>query len=220
MRTAIFLWVLGWSSAFGVGLACSHGPADCSNGTCVCEAGASCEFECEAPPCHIDCAGDNEDCHGVCGNGECTCGDESHCDFACHSPPCHVACGHGSECAGTCANGSCSCAAGSTCDFECQSGPCHVLCQGDHPHCDGTCANGTCACGPDSACAFECLDANCTATCAAGSACSLRCPGGSPGAQGCSFTSCAAGPATVCDDGETIVCGTTCPPPASETDDR
>src|SRR5687768_16608298 len=105
-------WV-GWVIAFLVGAACSE-RGDCSNGTCVCEVGQSCEFDCAAPPCHVDCAGDNAQCDGVCGNGECTCRGDSACTFECHSPPCHVECGPGTDCSGTCANGECTCAAGST----------------------------------------------------------------------------------------------------------
>lgn len=196
--------------AFIVGFACAAHD-DCSNGTCVCPVGASCDFDCASPPCHVDCDGDNPQCDGTCGNGECTCREASTCSFECHSPPCHVSCGPATDCSGTCANGGCSCARGSSCSFDCQSGPCHVTCEGDNPRCDGTCANGTCTCGDDSICEFSCLDANCVATCGEGSACTLHCPGGTPGAQGCSFSECPSGEPTVCDDGETIVCGTPCP---------
>jgi hypothetical protein len=182
---------------------------DCEDGTCVCASGASCEFECEEPPCHVDCKGNNDECTGACGNGTCTCGSESNCDFACRASPCHVDC-NGDSCTGTCANGECSCDRGGSCSFECSKGPCHVDCAGDNSHCSGTCENGTCHCGPDSHCEFTCADNNCHVMCEAGATCTLSCPGGSPETQGCLIDTCAAGDSTQCDDG-TIRCGTPCP---------
>jgi hypothetical protein len=189
----------------------------CSGGTCTCPEGGHCEFTCEAPPCHVACEGDNGACSGDCANGECSCGPGSNCQFGCLSPPCHVAC-EGIECEGVCANGECSCAEGSDCVFSCDTGPCHVLCDGDNDRCDGQCQNGACSCGPGSTCSFECLDQNCTFSCAQGAACIARCPAGAPGEQGCAFTTCAAGEVTLCPDGETQACGTSCPPIGDEQD--
>jgi hypothetical protein len=181
---------------------------DCDDGTCVCASGSSCEFECDEPPCHVDCKGNNDSCKGACGNGDCTCGKGSDCDFSCVQSPCHVDC-NGDSCSGTCANGDCSCARGGSCDFRCSKGPCHVDCAGDNPNCDGTCSNGTCHCGPDSHCNFTCADHNCHVECEAGSTCTLSCPDGEPGTQGCLIDTCAAGEPVVCADG-TIACGVAC----------
>lgn len=183
----------------------------CANDACVCPLGESCDIPCAAPPCHLDCAGDNPDCRGQCGNGECRCGSGSHCDFGCHSPPCHVHCEAGSTCTGTCANGTCRCDQGSVCALSCSAGPCHVDCAGDNAQCDGECANGTCRCGPNSRCEFVCTDGNCQAVCESGSSCVLRCPGGAAGAQGCSFSACAAGEPTVCPSGDAVACNAPCP---------
>jgi hypothetical protein len=201
----MFVLLLG---IFALGGCKRHGY--CDEGDCVCEKGQRCEFECDAPPCHVDCEGDNPECFGECANGSCSCGPGSDCEFTCKAEPCHVAC-EDSSCDGECGNGDCTCERGSDCSFSCKSGPCHVVCEGENKRCDGQCANGSCSCGPDSTCFFECTDANCSFLCEAGSACSATCPGGTPGAQGCQFTQCAAGAATVCPDGETIVCGVPCP---------
>jgi len=201
----LMILVLTW-----LGSACRPVQADCSNGECVCEAGASCDFECVAPPCTVECVGDNPECVAACGNGECRCGAGSACAFECQSPPCHVDCQADTECSGTCANGDCTCAVGSRCEFACDAGPCHVTCEGEHERCAGACANGTCRCGPNSRCDFACNDANCPVECEAGSTCTLRCPGGTVGEQGCRFTSCAAGEPVVCEGGELLVCGATC----------
>lgn len=182
----------------------------CDGSDCVCEEGQKCDFECDDPPCHVECKGDNPECYGECANGECSCGPGSDCEFTCKAEPCHVDC-EDSNCDGECGNGDCTCERGSECSFSCKSGPCHVICEGDNDRCDGQCANGSCSCGPDSTCFFECTDANCSFICEPGSSCSATCPGGTPGAQGCRFTQCAAGTATVCPDGETIVCGASCP---------
>lgn len=186
---------------------------DCSNGTCACHEGGSCEFTCDAPPCHVDCEGNNVECIGACGDGECECGEGSNCDFTCAAPPCHASCDEGTECTAACANGTCSCEEGSSCSFTCDAGPCHVECEGNNSSCDGECANGTCSCGPGSSCDFTCTDDNCTFDCAAGAECIGRCSAGKAGEQGCRFTQCAAGSETICPDGETVVCGTDCPPP-------
>lgn len=194
-------------------------PASCSNGTCDCPVGHSCEFVCDAPPCHVACDGSNGQCIGACANGDCDCGPGSHCELTCDSEPCHVTC-ENSECTGECGNGDCTCTRGSSCEFSCKSGPCHVLCDGDNAVCNGQCANGSCSCGPDSSCDFECLDGNCSFLCEAGSSCIARCPVGSrPGTQGCTFTECAAGSVTLCPDGITMACGAECPPP-EESDDE
>ncbi len=183
----------------------------CADGTCYCERGEHCEIPCGAPPCHVECQGDDTACTAECGNGSCLCGDDSACAFFCHSPPCHVTCAGSAACSGTCANGTCACERGASCDFSCDSGPCHVQCEGDHVSCDGECANGTCACGPRSACRFTCLDDNCAATCAAGSSCVLECSAGRAGEQGCAFERCAAGEPTVCPGGTVVTCGAACP---------
>lgn len=200
--------------ALGISLlvvGCKDG--DCSDGTCECHEGGTCEFTCDAPPCHVDCAGNNAECIGACGNGECACGGGSNCEFTCAAPPCHASCDEGAECSAVCANGTCTCDEGSTCSFTCDAGPCHVECEGDNPSCDGECANGSCTCGPNSSCAFNCTDDNCTFHCAAGSECVGRCSAGKAGEQGCHFVDCTAGSETVCPDGKTVVCGTECPPP-------
>src|SRR5688572_3762732 len=88
---------------------------DCENGSCICERGESCELECDAPPCHVVCEGDNPECSATCGNGDCACGVDSDCDFDCHSPPCHVDCAPDSNCSGVCANGDCDCEPGASC---------------------------------------------------------------------------------------------------------
>jgi hypothetical protein len=186
-------------------------PPPCANGQCFCQSGASCQLPCFAPPCHIDCAGDNPSCLGECGNGGCFCGPRSHCQFGCKSPPCHVTCDPASECAATCANGTCRCESGSTCDFTCLAGPCHVECAGQNQSCDGECANGECSCGPSSTCHFVCRDGNCPASCGLGSSCVLECPNGRAGEQGCRFEDCAAGEPVVCPDGRATVCGASCP---------
>lgn len=201
MRATLgFLWL-------ALAASCHEDAGHCDGGECVCPPGASCELECDAPPCHVLCAEDNPRCEATCGNGDCVCGPGSNCDFVCHSPPCHVDCAPDADCFATCGNGECTCAAGSACAFTCDAGPCHVQCEGDHPHCDGQCANGTCTCGPNSSCAFECLDANCHTYCEAGSECLLRCSQPSSGVQGCQFDRCAAGVPELCPDGITLRCG-------------
>jgi hypothetical protein len=183
----------------------------CANDTCWCGRGAECVTACAAPPCHLECLGDNPRCDGECANGDCVCGEASQCDFACQSPPCHVDCKRGADCSGQCANGTCTCERGASCELTCNSGPCHVRCAGDNPRCDGECANGSCTCEAGSTCRFTCIDHNCSATCAAGASCVLDCPLGRAGTQGCTFTTCAAGSPTVCPDGFTVTCGAPCP---------
>ncbi|MEM7151939.1 MAG: hypothetical protein AAF799_03810 [Myxococcota bacterium] len=204
--------LLGLSIVLLLGSGCRTTQGDCSGGTCVCEPGASCDLECEAPPCTVECAGDNPECVAACGNGECHCGQGSNCDFECQSPPCHVDCQAETECRGACANGECTCTRGSQCDFSCDAGPCHVTCEGEHAGCNGVCANGTCSCGPNSRCDFECLDANCSVLCEEGSVCTLRCPGGEPGEQGCRFDVCHGAEPVSCgeEDARVLVCGSTC----------
>lgn len=194
---------------FLVPVAC-HRHGHCENSACTCDPGDSCDFECDAPPCHVECEGDNPDCVGACANGDCTCGPGSHCDLSCQSEPCHVDC-KDSTCLAQCGNGDCTCERGSDCQFECTSGPCHVICEGDHKRCDGECADGTCSCGADSSCVFSCLDANCDFECAQGSSCIATCEGATPGNQGCSFSECFEGTPQVCPDGKTIVCNADCP---------
>jgi hypothetical protein len=122
------LWVMGlWAGFLG---GCG-GTQDCSNGECSCAPGAQCEFECDAPPCHVTCEGSNPSCHGECGNGTCTCGESSSCDFDCKAGPCHVDCeGNNASCEGTCANGTCHCGTGSSCEFECLDDNCKFNCDG------------------------------------------------------------------------------------------
>jgi hypothetical protein len=146
-----------------------------------------------------------------CANATCVCGPGAECDLGCGAPPCHISCGQGSQCSGTCANGTCSCDPGAECNFDCASGPCHVQCAGDNPTCDGVCANGSCVCGPHSNCHFSCLDHNCHASCAPGSSCTLDCPQGNAGKQGCDFSACAAGAPVMCANGTTLACGAPCP---------
>ncbi|HEU5072656.1 MAG TPA: hypothetical protein VFU02_00750, partial [Polyangiaceae bacterium] len=112
-------------------------------------------------------------------------------------------------CTGECANGDCRCAAGAACEFSCLAPPCHLTCEGDNPSCEGDCANGTCTCAGGSECAFTCLDHNCGVVCEAGSACTLTCPEGTPGTQGCDID-CGAGSVSSCADG-TLACGMPCP---------
>lgn len=197
-------------ACLGLALSACQGNGRCEGDACVCDAGASCEFECDAPPCKVTCAGDNPECVGACANGDCECGPGSSCDLSCASPPCHAEC-QDSSCRAQCGNGDCTCSAGSSCDFLCTAGPCHVLCEGNHANCNGQCANGSCTCGPDSTCQFECTDANCAFICEAGSSCLATCPTGTPGNQGCTFTECAGGE-VLCPDGKTLACNAECPP--------
>jgi hypothetical protein len=181
----------------------------CVDGTCVCEAGESCEFGCDAPPCHATCEGDNPSCEGECANGSCTCGPNSDCDFHCVAPPCHLDCDEGSTCRGECANGNCSCATGAECHFACNAPPCHVACEGNNPSCTGVCANGSCTCGAGSSCEFDCASGPCHASCEG--TCLVHCPPGTAGTQNCDISSCAAGEAVVCESGAVTACGVPCP---------
>jgi hypothetical protein len=201
------------------GLSCKK-HVECTNGTCVCEHGADCNIDCQAPPCHVICKDSGTYCNAECGNGECICEPGAECDFDCQSPPCHVDCQGNDRCSGVCANGECDCSLGSTCDFDCLAGPCHVNCAGDNPSCNGVCANGTCTCGANSICEFSCKDSDCRAACESGSKCILECPAGNPGAQGCSYSSCRAGEPLICPDGIHIVCGAACPAPSSSLKQR
>lgn len=200
-------WLLGifglWVSLWGV-TGCST-ESECRNQSCVCVAGANCKFDCEAPPCHIECRGDNDECSGACANGECSCGKHSNCDFSCDAPPCHVDCADSTTCGGTCANGSCTCGDDATCSFECSAGPCHVTC-GRGAHCNGECANGTCQCGPNGNCEFTCNDGNCKTRCPSGAQCLLRCEANTPD---CAFDECGSA-VTQCADG-VLACGRDCP---------
>ncbi|AKT42832.1 uncharacterized protein CMC5_070600 [Chondromyces crocatus] len=211
-------WVGGVATATVVAAAVGGGcgaDADderCADGLCVCEFGASCNLDCEAPPCNVTCDGNNPDCRGACANGECICGTGSSCDFRCDAPPCHVTCeGDNPDCEGTCANGQCTCAVGSSCDFDCGAPPCHVTCEGDNPDCEGTCANGTCACGPRSSCEFTCESGPCHTTCDEGSTCVVHCANGNAGTQDCDITACAIGDVVVCPGGRATTCGAPCP---------
>lgn len=150
----------------------------------------------------------HEDDH-PCANGTCVCPAGGDCNLPCAAPPCHIDCGPDSTCDGECANGTCTCREGATCSLECDAPPCHVECEGDHPMCDGECANGTCSCGEHSSCAFLCEAPPCHADCSADSACTLECPSGY--GDGCDFTSCAAGEATVCPGGLVAACNAPCP---------
>lgn len=205
VRVRVLAVLLGVVSALGSG--CDDDD-DCSDGSCVCDSGESCEFDCPSPPCTVHCEGDNDECSGTCANGDCSCGDDSHCAFRCGAPPCHVAC-DGAFCSGTCANGDCRCGIRSACSFSCLSPPCHVSCEGQNPSCAGSCANGNCTCAAGSECAFTCLDHNCGVICEAGSRCTLTCPEGTPGTQGCEID-CAAGSAVSCPNGS-LACGMPCP---------
>jgi hypothetical protein len=196
-------------SSAGFGCGPDHGV--CHGNDCVCRKGEECQFACSAPPCHVACAGDNERCDGECANGECTCGRGSDCHFGCNAPPCHVACDARTSCSGTCADGECTCGSESSCVFDCKAGPCHVTCA-EKSTCSGVCANGKCTCEAGSECDFRCLDGDCSAVCEAGAKCSLSCEEGTPGAQGCTFTTCSAGQ-QLCADGKTVTCGAECPKP-------
>lgn len=193
-------------------LACDDDDARfaCENGHCYCLDEQRCEIPCRAPPCHVDCLGDESVCTAECGNGECYCDEGADCAFGCHSAPCHVDCEAGSTCTGTCENGTCRCARGASCAFDCGSGPCHVQCEGDNARCEGECSNGTCACGPNGSCSFKCLDGNCSATCAEGASCVLECPSGRTGEAHCDFDRCE-GARTQCPSGETVTCDAPCP---------
>lgn len=188
---------------------CSKDDGYCRGDSCICDVGESCDFPCNAPPCKVECAGENPECTGACANGDCGCGPGSNCDLTCASEPCHVEC-LDSSCIAECGNGDCTCSLGSTCDFRCTSGPCHVLCEGNHENCSGQCANGNCTCGANSVCNFECTHANCAFICEAGSSCLASCPGGTPGTQGCRFTQCE-GEEVLCPDGKTLACNAECP---------
>jgi hypothetical protein len=158
-------------------VACSGVQADCSNGTCVCEANAQCNLTCDAPPCHVDC-GSGSSCSGVCANGDCTCEEGASCSFTCGSPPCHVTCeGDNPQCDGTCADGQCTCGADSTCRFTCASGPCHTTCPAG-AHCVVDCPAGTA--GTEN-CDITSCAAGKAVLCAGGKAttCGAECPKGS-----------------------------------------
>lgn len=182
--------------------------SDCENEACVCAEGATCDFDCVAPPCHVECR-EHSDCTGQCANGECACASDAVCTFGCDAPPCHVNCANDSNCGGTCANGSCNCGAGSDCQFECQSGPCHVSC-GAGSACSGECSNGTCSCGNDGKCSFTCKDNNCKTICPSGAECLLTCPNGNAGEGNCKFDTCSGG-VMECADGKTLACNRACP---------
>jgi hypothetical protein len=206
-----FIFFVLFSLFFFIGCA-NNG--ECRGSDCSCGEGASCEFECNAPPCKVDCQGNNPSCVGACANGDCECGPGSSCDLSCASEPCHADC-RDSSCRAECGNGDCTCSSGSECDFKCTSGPCHVMCEGNHESCNGQCANGSCTCGPNSVCHFECTDANCAFVCESGSSCLAHCPTGTPGNQGCDFTECADG-VVLCPDGKTLACNAECPRTAEE----
>jgi hypothetical protein len=110
-----------------------------------------------------------------------------------------------------CANGTCTCEPEASCEIPCGAPPCHLSCAANNPECSGDCANGDCTCGGGSTCDFACTDHNCSATCASGAHCTLHCPDANAGEQGCKFTSCAAGQATLCPDGTTTTCNAPCP---------
>lgn len=198
----------------GIGSGCDDDPPPyCGSGDCVCSHGASCAFGCDAPPCSVNCVGNNRFCGGDCANGSCECGRGSYCDFACAAPPCHVDCAEHSNCVGTCANGTCTCSVGASCRFDCDAGPCHVECSGQNHDCRGVCANGTCHCGAESSCAFECSDSNCKIECSPSASCVLECPKGDAGST-CVFSECSA--QTICPDGRFVTCNAPCPIGADE----
>lgn len=208
-RDASWAWALGrflGPIAFALSVlavvACSV-ESDCENEACICAEGATCDFNCVAPPCHVECR-KNSDCTGQCANGACKCASDSACSFGCGAPPCHVDCSSHTDCEGTCANGNCSCGSDATCNFECQSGPCHVDC-GARSKCTGECSNGTCDCGTDGRCEFTCKDGNCKTRCPSGAQCLLTCNGGGA----CKFDTCAGG-VTECADGR-LACNRPCP---------
>ncbi|HXX67912.1 MAG TPA: hypothetical protein VEK07_12050 [Polyangiaceae bacterium] len=125
-------------------LAACHGSAqgDCSNGTCGCPGGTTCDFTCDSPPCSIDCLSGST-CSAPCADGTCTCEEGAACDFACESGPCQVSCvGSNPSCAGQCWDGECTCGSGSACAFQCASPPCHATCAPDSS-CVVTCPTGT-----------------------------------------------------------------------------
>jgi hypothetical protein len=123
---------VGWLFAVAVAwlaVGC-HGStnADCSNGTCGCERGSTCEFSCDSPPCHVDCL-PGSSCSAACADGTCTCEEGAACSFVCNTGPCHVTCvGDNGFCSGECWDGQCDCGSGSTCSFRCDSPPCHTTC--------------------------------------------------------------------------------------------
>jgi hypothetical protein len=129
MVSKCLLLIIVWGTGFAVmSVEGCKTTGECSNGTCECSAGDSCDFTCGAPPCHALCAGDNHTCKAVCANGTCTCGRGSDCNFTCMTPPCHVSCEENTTCMGTCSNGQCTCGANSECTFACATSPCHSTC--------------------------------------------------------------------------------------------
>jgi hypothetical protein len=192
-----------WVAASLLSLAACSVESDCKNQACVCDEGATCDFDCVAPPCHIECRA-HTDCSGQCANGSCKCASNSNCAFGCDAPPCHVNCAANTDCSGTCANGECSCGSDSACDFNCQAGPCHVEC-GARSTCNGECSNGNCECGTDGKCDFTCKEGNCKTICPSGAQCLLTCNGGGD----CKFDTCS-GAVTECTNGS-LACNRACP---------
>src|SRR5690606_13162741 len=82
---------VGITFALGVVAAACSVESDCENEACICAEGATCDFNCVAPPCHVECR-KNSDCTGQCANGACKCASDSACSFGCGAPPCHVEC--------------------------------------------------------------------------------------------------------------------------------
>src|SRR6185503_20569709 len=112
-----------------------------------CGTGSHCNFACQSPPCHVNCA-PGTTCSGVCANGDCDCGVGSSCSFTCASGPCHVLCSGGNpSCNGQCSDGTCRCEAGGSCRFVCLDANCHV------------------ECAPGATCLLDCPDGNAGAGC-------------------------------------------------------
>src|SRR4029078_2624390 len=92
---------------------------------CTCREGATCSFECAAPPCHVICEGSHPHCDGACANGTCSCGPDSTGALRCDAPPCHADCDAGSSCTLECPSGY-----GNGCDFtSCNAGE-PTVCEG------------------------------------------------------------------------------------------
>ncbi len=105
-----------------------HVQRELCRGECTCGGGASCELECDEPPCDVSC-GSMASCTGDCSGGTCTCAANGACEFACEES-CSVECqGDNPRCDATYTDGDVLCGANSTCDLTCTAPPCTARCQ-------------------------------------------------------------------------------------------
>jgi hypothetical protein len=143
------------SSSSDAASADAGGTSGMCTGTCECNKGEVCDYECGAD-CNVGCLGGQ--CTADCAKGGCTLDADvgGSATYTCAGGGCHMDCDVGSNCALDCSGGGCdvTCDQDSTCTVSCGKGdPCTVTCEnGGRGICEGdNCMATNCdtVCEPD-----------------------------------------------------------------------